>query len=293
MFHRLCHLEKKYPGASRVSVPTCLPSDTMTPLTEVEEYTLAQRVRDELISTPYAVSALTKLRGGSANFLYRGHLLQPLATAGDSTTAAGGIIHTVVVKRSTDFAAIDRGFPLDVTRCHYEEAMLQALGGFPRSIITTTSGGYRVEVRVPQLYHFDPETHTQILQYFPNTRDLTTVLQSSPAIVVQILPGSSPRAVGQALGSWLRGFHGWASMSAQMLLVMQVGPNPGMRRVKCHITYDSFIEILERHHPELLEGCKATLEEVQAAMKQEFERPLAEEDDEARGLIHGDFWSGK
>lgn len=257
----------------------------MGPLTKAKEHTLAQRVRDQLAPTPYAVSALTKLGGGTANFLYRGTLLQPLI--GGSATARG--TKTVVVKRSTEFVAINRDFPLEITRCDYEASMLRGLDGFPRPV--TAGNGCVVEVRVPQLYHYSRETHTQIIQDFTDTTDLTTVLQSSPTSAGQILPGLSPRTVGQALGSWLRAFHDWSSMPTQRALQAQVGPNPGMRRLKCLITYGSFIEILERH-PELLEGCKDTLEEVRATMKQEFEWPPAE-GDEARGLIHGDFWSGK
>ncbi|KAK8048571.1 hypothetical protein PG994_010301 [Apiospora phragmitis] len=49
----------------------------MAPLTVVEERVLAQRLQDQLAPTPYAVSNLTKLSGGTANFLYRGTLLQP------------------------------------------------------------------------------------------------------------------------------------------------------------------------------------------------------------------------
>ncbi|KAK7923162.1 hypothetical protein PG985_007233 [Apiospora marii] len=257
----------------------------MAPLTAAEEHTLAQRVRDQLAPTPYAVSALAKLSGGTANFLYRGTLLQPLT--GGSGTAEG--TKTVVVKHSTDSVAINRDFPLDITRCDYEATMLHALDGFPRFV--TTGSGCAVEVRVPQLYHFDRETHTQILQDFADTTDLTTMLQSPAAAVEKNLPGSGPKAVGHALGSWLREFHDWSSMPAQRPLQAQVGPNLGMRRLKCLITYDSFIEILERHPELLVEGCKDTLEEVQATMEQEFERPPAE-GDESRGLIHGDFWSG-
>ncbi|KAK7969248.1 hypothetical protein PG988_008321 [Apiospora saccharicola] len=253
----------------------------MAPLPEAEEHTLARRVRDQLTLTPYAVSSLTKLSGGTANFLYRGTLLQPLA----------GSTKTVVVKRSKDFVATNRDFPLDITRCNYEESMLHALDGFPRSI--TTAGGCTVEVRVSQLYYFDRETHTQVLQDFADTTDLTTVLLQPPSAAFagkNLLPGSSPRTVGQALGSWLREFHSWSSMPAQRPLLAQIGPNPGMRRLKCLMTYDSFIEILERHS-ELIDGHKSTLEEVQATFKQEFEQPPVG-GDKARGLIHGDFWSG-
>ncbi|UKZ73272.1 hypothetical protein TrVFT333_000915 [Trichoderma virens FT-333] len=248
----------------------------MAPLIDEEETTLVQQILDQLAQTPYACSTLTKLSGGTANFLYRGALLKPLP--GDTAT-------TVVIKRSTDYVAINRDFPLDVTRCIFEESMLHGLDGFTQTI--NTPSGTSV-VAAPRCYLFDRDTHTQVHQDFPNTIDLTTILQS--ANVDQILPGSSGRSVGYALGSWLRFFHNWTSEPAQAALRERVGPNKGMRQLKCLITYDSFIEILERH-PETIEGHKETLKAVQSAMKYEFERPPTE-GEEIRGLIHGDFWAG-
>ncbi|KAL7928860.1 kinase-like domain-containing protein [Trichoderma chlorosporum] len=163
--------------------------------------------------------------------------------------------------------------------------MLHALAGFCHTV-TTPSGSSAVTV--PRLYMFDRDTHIQVHESFPGTTDLTTILQS--ANLNQILPGSSSRSVGYALGSFLRFFHNWTSAPAQAGLRQKVGPNSGMRQLKCLITYDSFIEILERH-PETIEGHKETLEAVQSAMKYEFERPPTE-GDEVRGIIHGDFWAG-
>ncbi|KAL6879291.1 kinase-like domain-containing protein [Trichoderma novae-zelandiae] len=246
----------------------------MPPLSEAEEDALSHQILDQLAQTPYACSTLTKLSGGTANFLYRGVLLQPLEDA-----------QTVVIKHSTGFAAVNRGFPLDVSRCVFEESMLHALDGLCRNVITPS--GLAV-VTAPRCYMFDRDTHTQVHQDFPHTTDLTTLLQSPKGD--QILPGSSSQAVGYALGSWLRFFHNWTSEPAQAELRRRVGSNEGMRRLKCLITYDSFIEILARH-PETLEGYRETLEAVRSAMKYEFERGPTESD-EIRGLIHGDFWTG-
>ncbi|KAK8048569.1 hypothetical protein PG994_010299 [Apiospora phragmitis] len=57
-----------------------------------------------------------------------------------------------------------------------------------------------------------------------------------------------------------------------------------MRQLKYLVTYGSFVVILERH-PEVLAGYRDALEEVQAAMKHEFEQSPAEWDG-LRGLIH-------
>ncbi|KAI1156989.1 kinase-like domain-containing protein [Nemania diffusa] len=252
----------------------------MAPLTESEEQVLAQQVVDQLSQTPYACSVVTKLSGGTANFVYRGNLLQPLP--GDTGSVAAD---TIVIKLSTEFSAVNRDFPLDITRCIFEESILHALVGFSQTVDTPTG---HVQVKVPRIYFFDSETHTQVLEDLSNTTDLTTILESPK--LNQTLPGSSPESIGRALGSWLRLFHSWAPASDRSTLLAQIGPNQAMRQLKCLITYDSFIEILERH-PETIEGYKDTLEDVRATVKYEFERPIVQ-GDEARGLIHGDFWAG-
>lgn len=253
----------------------------MAPLNEGEEQELVRQILDHLSQIPYACSTLTKLSGGTANFLYRGVLLQPLE--GEAGTKAA---QTVVIKRSTGYAAVNRDFPLDVSRCVFEETMLHALDGLSHTIVTP---GCPTVIMAPRCYVFDRDTHTQVHQDFPNTVDLVTLLQSNRAN--QILPGYSSQSVGYALGSWLRFFHDWTSEPAQAELRRRVGPNEGMRRLKCLITYDSFIEILERH-PETIEGHREALEAVRNSMKSEFERVPIEGDD-LRGIIHGDFWAGK
>jgi hypothetical protein len=253
----------------------------MAPLTEAEEKVLAQHLLGQLSQTPYACAAVIKLSGGTANFVYRGNLIQPLRK--DTDLAA---TNTVVIKHSTGFTAINREFTLDITRCFIENSMLDALAGFSQAIGTLTGN---IQVKAPRVYFFDRETYTQVLEDFSDTIDLTTVLESPN--LDQTLPGSSPASVGRALGSWLRLFHTWASAPAQNSLLAQIGPHQAMRQLKCLITYDSFIEILQRY-PETMEGYKDTLEKVRATMKYEFERP-ATEGDEVRGLIHGDFWAGK
>ncbi|KAI0485356.1 kinase-like domain-containing protein [Xylariaceae sp. FL0804] len=253
--------------------------------TEAEERALVQQVLSNLAGTPFSCSALTRLSGGTANFLYCGHLVQPhpAQIAGAHATAE----NAVIVKVSTDFVAINRDFPLAVSRCLFEKSMLQALAGFPKTI--STPGG-PVIVRVPLLYSFDEDTHTQVLQYFPGTTDLTTILQS-PSLRETTLPASSPTSIGCAIGAWLRMFHWWASDGAQSARLAQVSHNPGMRKLKCLITYDSFIEILERH-PETIDGHADKLRKVQTAMRHEFEREAAAGPDASHGLIHGDLWGG-
>lgn len=81
---------------------------------------IVQALLSALSQTPYACSELIKLNGGTANFLYRGTLLQPLDpqdAAPDSTTG------TVVIKHSEGFSPGNRDFLLDITRCVIADPM--------------------------------------------------------------------------------------------------------------------------------------------------------------------------
>ncbi|KAI1329670.1 kinase-like domain-containing protein [Xylariaceae sp. FL0255] len=238
----------------------------MAPLTNVEEKILTQKVSSQLSKTPYACSALTKL---------------------NALDVDANVSNTVIVKASTEFVAINRDFPLDISRCLFESSILQALIGFPRTVATLK--GF-VKVAVPKVYYCltDQQPYTQILQDFTGTVDLTTILES-PSVGLS-LPASSPTSIGYAMGSWLRMFHTWTSEPAQGVLLSDAGANEGMRKLKCLITYDSFIEILERH-PEVIEDHLDTLKEIQMIMRHEFECSPIEEGAE-RCLIHSDFWGG-
>jgi hypothetical protein len=76
-------------------------------LQPVEKEQFGIQIAQQLSQTRYACSSLTVLNGGTANFLFRGILAQPLE---DGTK-------TVVLKHAKDFVAANRNFELDVSRC--------------------------------------------------------------------------------------------------------------------------------------------------------------------------------
>lgn len=79
-----------------------------------DEEVIFQPLLRELSQTRYACSNLTKLNGGTANFLYRGKLVQPLGSQDRATDSA---TDTVIVKHSEGFSPGNREFLLDITRC--------------------------------------------------------------------------------------------------------------------------------------------------------------------------------
>lgn len=76
----------------------------MAPMSREE---ITSRVLESLKGTPYEASSLDVLSGGTANFIYRATLSQPLE---DGT-------EEVVVKHSEDYVANTPSFKLTLSRC--------------------------------------------------------------------------------------------------------------------------------------------------------------------------------
>jgi len=76
-------------------------------LQQIEKEQFGIQISQQLSQTTYACSSLTVLSGGTANFLFRGILAQPLQNG----------TKTVVIKHSKEYVAANRNFKLDVSRC--------------------------------------------------------------------------------------------------------------------------------------------------------------------------------
>ena len=91
---------------SRISIPS-LSNQPKMALQQVEKEQFGIEVAKELSQTRYACSSLSLLSGGTANFLFRGILAQPLQDGRK----------TVIIKHSKEFVSANRNFHLDVSRC--------------------------------------------------------------------------------------------------------------------------------------------------------------------------------
>lgn len=115
----------------------------MAPLGQAEKDNHLARVLQHLSQTPYACSSLTQLSGGSVNFVFRGLLVSPLLPTPSTTAATSS--QTIIVKFSTDFLALNRDFPLDVSRCVIitppQHQLLQPMLYFPLFFHTKSING--------------------------------------------------------------------------------------------------------------------------------------------------------
>lgn len=181
-----------------------------------------------------------------------------------------------------------------------EERALEALQTLPPSIqrVKPNNGGndnendsLTIQIKTPTLYHFHPQTHTQIQEDLPAAVDLktfltttTTTTSAEPNSLSQPLAHS----IGRALGEWLRSFHGWIEAPAQQALRTQMGQNLRMQELKCSVNYDGLVNAVERF-PGVLGASGGVFERVRDMARAEVGSGVGP----GVGGIHGDFWTGK
>ncbi|KAJ5675464.1 hypothetical protein N7462_008361 [Penicillium macrosclerotiorum] len=228
-------------------------------------------VRDELAQqleqTPYACSSFSRLSGGTANFVYRG-------------IPRSGNPKSIVIKHAKNYLASNADFKLDAARCHFEGAILEALHAFP-----PYSSPAAITVKSPQLFHFDRETNTQIVEDCPDSIDLKHFLLSD---VATDLSDPSARALGHSLGRWLRSFHDWAAAPEQAGVRATLAQNEALKNLKFYINYPMLLETID-NFPDVLGQSRTVFEQVRDSAAAELKR--LDQDDEY-GAIHGDFWTG-
>ena len=86
----------------------------MSPLNNDEVQQLTAEIQKAVASTDFACSSLTRVPGGSASFIFRGDLESPLSLLEGSILRS--VLKSVIVKKATEFAAVNRDFALDSGR---------------------------------------------------------------------------------------------------------------------------------------------------------------------------------
>lgn len=257
-------------------------------------------VLKELEGTQYAASSLSALDGGSANFIYRATLRNPLP----------GDVREVTIKHGESYVAQHPDFSWTMVRCvsglitnHWdeksclvlisgpcclpsqsiEEAALRLVADLPPE----TSSNF--EIRTPKLLHFNATTHTQVQEYLLNAASLknyaldqfggspTTTRQSVQLQCVEL---------GECLGRWLRRFHEWSDYSDRSDFRTLVAKNTEMQSLKTGLNYDQLLWKVKKL-PNVLASYQDVLQQV-------VDMASVELADEGKlRIIHGDFWTGK
>ncbi|KAI0901885.1 kinase-like domain-containing protein [Annulohypoxylon nitens] len=239
----------------------------------VDREEITSAVLKTLKGTPYEASSLEVLSGGTANFIYRATLAQPLE---DGT-------QNVLLKHSEDYIANSPSFKLTLSRCHIEVGCLEALSDFPIVGKVDEGDQYNFIVRTPRFFHFDEKNNSQIQEYLQGGIDLKNYAlktydnSNSDKTKYQALQ------LGKALGRWLRSFHGWASQQAKLRSV--VVKNKELQQLKHFINFQWLLDRVKQF-PSILGDAESVFRAVK-------DMAAAELSDESQlQVIHGDFWSG-
>ncbi|KAI0122121.1 kinase-like domain-containing protein [Daldinia grandis] len=234
---------------------------------------ITSKVLESLKGTSYEASSLDVLSGGTANFIYRATLTQPLRYG----------TKEVAVKHSEDYIATSPNFKLTLSRCRIEEECLKALSTFPIIGKADDNDPYNFIVKTPKLYHFDETSNTQVQEYLQNSIDLKMH-------TLTVISGADPEItrhqslqLGKALGRWLKGFHNWAAEQPE--LRRAVATNKELQRLKHTINFWWLLDRVKQF-PNVLGGAEDVFEQVGKMAVAELE------DDTQLQVIHGDFWTG-
>ncbi|KAJ6109936.1 hypothetical protein N7486_002171 [Penicillium sp. IBT 16267x] len=231
-----------------------------------EKDEIRDQIAQELSQTPFACSSLTRLSGGTANFVYRG---TPVSSP-----------DSIIIKHTKGYVASNLDFKLDPKRCHFEEAILQAMDG-----LSSHSQESEMTVKTPRVFHFNKETNTQIMEDLPNSLDLKSFLLSELSKGVS---ESAGHALGRSVGTWLRVFHDWAGQPEQAECRSLLAQNESMKDLKFYINYPMLMNTIV-NFPGILEESRNVFEELKNFAAEEMKKSDQEND---IGIIHGDFWTG-
>ncbi|TVY83243.1 4-hydroxytryptamine kinase psiK [Lachnellula suecica] len=232
------------------------------PMATLSPDEMLREVQASLENSQYACTSLTKLTGGTANFVYRGSLVQPLQDGNE----------TVVIKHTEPYSASNTSFKLSSTRCDFEQTILTALQALPP---VSHSG---ITVQTPKIYSFSLSTNTQIYSDLPDSTELKTY------VLTHALTESQCSRLGCSLGKWAKAFHEWAAAPAQKEVRESMKGNTEMKELKYMINYTTLVATIA-NFPSILGECKSVFEAIAMDVRERL-------DNEEGSLIHGDFWSG-
>ncbi|KAM5345531.1 hypothetical protein ACJ41O_011392 [Fusarium nematophilum] len=212
------------------------------------ENEIQAKVKKALEGTPFAIKTLKKLSGGTANFMYRASL----------------------ENASTDYP---NGVKV------IEQQSLLHLAALPPA--TTAS----CAVATPAVYHFIPDSNTQVQEYLANAVSLKDYALKHYASPTPRTLKPQCEQLGVGLGTWLRAFHTWGQEPGQAAMREVFARNTEMQGLKNMINYQQLLQMVDRH-PTILGDARDVLQGISDLAAGELV------DETALCAIHGDFWTG-
>ncbi|KAF5021662.1 hypothetical protein F66182_6282 [Fusarium sp. NRRL 66182] len=234
--------------------------------TEEQIRTKVERVLEQ---TPFSVSTLTKLSGGTANFMYHAALKNPSNDYPDG----------VVIKQGEAYVALNPSFKIATSRCAVEQESLLRLANLPPAATPS------VAISTPAIYQFHHDSNTQVQEYLPKAISLKDYTLKYYAAPTSPSLKSQCEQLGRGLGAWLRAFHGWSQEPMQAALRELFAGNNEMQGLKNMVNYQQLLQMVDRH-PDILGDARDVLQGVCDLAAGELT------DESTLYVIHGDFWTG-
>ncbi|KAH6663975.1 kinase-like domain-containing protein [Plectosphaerella plurivora] len=235
------------------------------------------KVREAVKGTRFEVQTLTKLAGGTANWIFAATLASPLDDGSSE----------VLIKHGQGFSASNQNFELPLSRCKIEAESLRLLSGHSVSG-SPPAGASNVNVRTPALFDLTEgdDSTIQVQEYLPGSIDLKQYMLKHCAASPTPVEREKSAQIGAALANWLRSFHKWAASQQDEDFARLVSKNTFGPYVKNLINFSWLSDRVDTF-PDVLRDCKDLLVEIQDAVAKEKDNQKARYQ-----IIHGDFWTG-
>ncbi|KAH8179073.1 taurine catabolism dioxygenase tauD, tfdA family protein [Sarocladium implicatum] len=150
---------------------------------------------------------------------------------------------------------------------------------------TPPSGDFgSFEIRTPKLYHYDALNNNQFTEYMPTGIDLKTYARRHLGSPTPNSHQPHCHELGQAIGSWLRGYHDWSARSQELNDLLAPIDEASKQVVK--MVHFAWIPDRIEQYPEELAGMARDLMSILGMVEREWET----QDDFQP--VHGDFGPG-
>ncbi|KAK7051884.1 APH domain-containing protein [Favolaschia claudopus] len=235
-------------------------------------------VQSYLASTKFASHTVTALTGGTGNFAFRLHLVEPYDGK-----------KTLVAKHARPYVASRVEMAFDLKRQTFE---VEALRQVKQHVVSSSSSaGGLSAATVPEVYHFDEEAHVIIMEDCgEGSMNLKALMMGANAPSVEVA-----REIGRALGEFLGRLHAWGAREENSKVLDTFFENAQGKAITSWITYGRLISTLTSTPPHPAVSLlpefpvpESDLDDIRAIISERTEEIQTSRET----LTMGDFWTG-
>ncbi|KAL1898344.1 hypothetical protein Cpir12675_001969 [Ceratocystis pirilliformis] len=240
------------------------------------EARVRREVFEALKNTRFAVSELSPVSGGHANFTMRGELKVLIEDT-----------RYVLIKHAEPYMRIQPSFKLDLVRFIEKKIEVEALKiveHMPCDPRLATESNMPV-VSSPRVLYSNPVSNTMVQSYFPSGIDLRSYgfsHLSQPGLGK--IEREKVMEFGRALGHWLVNLHSWTNSPTNTAAKALAASNVCGPALKQELNYGGLLAMKEKSPAALELLSDETINGVVNQTRREL--------DSNTHVVHGDFWTG-